>query len=110
MKMYVPILSALEQSIQTGMREGLEAVLEYSNELAPEDEGGIVEGGEVRVDDLTGQVSYKTKKGFPYEVLQHENLELQHPDGGQAKFLETAAAEIDVSEFIANQVRADFGG
>ena len=109
MKIHVPILSVLEQAIQEGMQEGGEAQLERSNELAPKDEFDLVDGGEVRVDDLTMQVSYKGR-GFPYEVLQHENLELQHPNSGEAKFLESAAAEVKVEDYVAARARAAFGG
>ncbi len=109
MKFHTPILNEVETAAQEGLREGLEALLERSNELAPEDEGELIDSGEVRIDDLTGQVSYKGR-GFPYEILQHENLELEHPNGGEAKFLESAAFEVDVHEYVAARMRAKLGG
>lgn len=109
MKFHIPILTTLEAAAQAGLREGMEAMLELSNELAPEFSGEMIDGGEVRIDDLTGQVSYKNA-GYPYVIDQHENLELQHPNGGQAKFLETASVEVDVSKFIAAHVKGALDG
>lgn len=109
MKFHIPILSTLEEAAQAGLSEGMEAMLERSNELAPELSGEMIDGGAVRIDDLTGQVSYKAI-GYPYVVDQHENLELQHPNGGQAKFLETAADEVAVEKFIAARVRGVLDG
>ena len=104
MATYTPIASLYDKAIQAGLSEGMDAILERSNELAPEFEGELINSGETRVDDLTGQVSYKSI-GYPYVVDQHENLELKHPRGGQAKFLETAAHEVDVQSILLKHVR-----
>ena len=106
MKFYTPVLSAVEQAAQTGLREGMQATLERSNELAPKDDEDLVKSGAVRIDDLTGQVSYSSV----YASWQHENLEWKHEDGGQAKFLEQAADEVDVAAFIAARTQEALGG
>lgn len=109
MKIYTPVLSVLEEAHRDGMVKGLDAVLERSNELAPEFSGDLKVSGQIDVEDLTGRVSYDSP-GYHYILDQHENLEFEHPNGGQAKFLETAAAEVDVTKYIADEVRQRFGG
>jgi hypothetical protein len=37
------------------------------------------------IDVIAGQISYNS----PYAVYQHEDLALNHPNGGEAKYLET---------------------
>lgn len=106
MKFYTPVLSTLEQSTQDGIRDGMSAMLERSNELAPKDDLDLVKSGAVRVDDLTGQVSYSAV----HAPWQHENLDFVHEGGGQAKFLEQAAAEINVAAYIAARNREAFSG
>lgn len=106
MKFYTPVLSTLEQAAQDGLRDGMKAMLERSNELAPKDDLDLVKSGAVRVDDLTGQVSYSAF----HAPFQHEDLEFVHPNGGQAKFLEQAADEVDVASYIAARTREDLGG
>lgn len=103
--MLTPILSTIEQAARDGLREAGKAVLKRSNELAPKDDGDLVKSGRVIVDDLTVQVSYKAI----HARLQHENLDWQHADGGQAKFLEAAADEVDIGRVVAEKVRAALG-
>ena len=106
MKIHTPILSTVERAVQEGMRKAGEATLERARELSPTETGKSDESGFVAVDDLTTQVGFKSF----ISRIQHENLEYQHPDGGQPKFLETAAAEIDVEQIIARSVREALGG
>ena len=101
--------SQFDEAIQAGLKEGGEAVLARSDEMVPVHDGEIVNSGEVRLDDLTVQVSYKTT-GYPYEVDQHEKLELNHPNGGQAKFLETASLEVNIGDYVEKHVKAAFDG
>jgi len=53
--------------------------------------------------DLESQVTTDS----PYAVAQHENLHFQHPNGGQAKYLETALLDTkgEVVQIIAAQMR-----
>lgn len=105
MKMLKPILTTVEQGVQDGFKTGGKAMLARSRELSPEDEGDLKKQGFVVVDDMTLQVGYDSF----IARIQHENLEYEHDDG-QAKFLETAAAEVDVESYVADSIRARFGG
>lgn len=106
MKMLIPVLSVLEKAAQDGVRDTAKATLKRARELSPTLTGESDRSGFVRVDDLTAQV------GFTDLVsrLNHENLDWSFPSGGQAKFLETAADEVDMEAIVAARVRAAFGG
>ena len=108
MKMLVPILSIVEQAAQAGVREVAERTLERSNELSPTLTGESDESGFVDVDDLTAQVGYTSF----VSLRQHEILDYNHPRGGEPKFLEKAAAEMEpqVEQVMAAKVRAALGG
>ena len=106
MKFHTPILSAVEAAVQDGLRDAAKATLKRARELSPTDTGRSDKSGFVVVDDLTAQVGFTS----PISRLQHENLDYQHADGGQAKFLEAAADEVDVSRIIADGVRRALGG
>lgn len=106
MKMHVPILTEVEKASQDGLRKGTRAVLARARVLSPTESGASDKTGFTRVDDLTGQVGFTSL----VSMLQHENLDNVHENGEQAKFLETAAAEIDVAEFIALEVGKVLGG
>lgn len=106
MKMEKPILSLVDKAAQDAMRKGGRDVLKRSNELAPKDDGDLIKSGGVRVDDLTVQVSYTAA----HARFQHENLDYSHTDGGQAKFLEQAADEINIEAIAAAAVREALRG
>lgn len=103
---YKPILSMVEKAAQDAMRETGRKMLKRSNELAPVDDRDLVKSGKVVVDDLSVSVRYTA----PHAVFQHEHLDWEHDDGGSAKFLETAADEIDIGEEVAARVRGALGG
>lgn len=102
--MHTPILSTTEKAAQEGLRKGMRALLARARELSPTDSGDSDKSGFTRVDDLTGQVGFTSL----VSLLQHENLDWQHPDGGQPKFLEAAAAEVHVEEYVAAEIRKAF--
>jgi len=104
-KMLKPILTTVEQGVQDGFKAGGKAMLNRSRELSPEDAGELKREGFVVVDDMTLQVGYDS---FVARI-QHENLDYEHDDG-QAKFLEAAADQIDIETYIADGIRARFGG
>lgn len=108
MKFYLPVLNALEQAAQDGLVEVAEMHLDRSNELIPRDTGETAESGFTDVEDLTAKVGYSSF----IARLQHEDLDNQHPRGGQAKFLETAADELrpTIGPTIAKHVRAALDG
>ncbi|MFP7833132.1 hypothetical protein [Marisediminicola sp. LYQ134] len=102
---HTPIAALIEQATKEGLREGGKQTLKRARELSPSDSGDSDRSGFSLVDDLTMQVGFRSL----VSRLQHENLEYQHPNGGQPKFLETAAAEIDVTAIIAAKVRSALG-
>lgn len=106
MKQHTPLLGPIEQAAQNGLRAGSKAMLARARELAPRDDDDLVKSGGVRVDDLTAQVSFTAF----HARFQHEDLDYEHPNGGQAKFLEQAAAEIAVEQYVADYIAEALGG
>ena len=99
-------LRVLEGVVMNALVDLAEHGLEEANRIAPIEEGTLVRSGQVSRDDRGGRVavSYDTA----YAVVQHEDTQLRHDDGRQAKFLEDAmltkvapAAE----RFLADRVR-----
>lgn len=106
MKMHLPILSTVEQAAQDGMRAAGREVLARARDLSPTDTGASDKSGFVAVDDLTVQIGFKSL----VSKLQHENLDWEHPKGGQPKFLEAAVDEVDIGSVIADHVRESLDG
>lgn len=88
-----------------GLFLGTEHVLQVSNSQVPIEEATLERSGVASVDSdkLVGAVSYDTQ----YAVKQHEDLELQHDAGRNAKYLENAFnSERDVViQIIADEIR-----
>lgn len=105
-KMHVPVLTVLEQAAQDGLRVGMRHILKRARELSPTDTGDSDKSGFTRIDDLTGQVGFTSL----VSRLQHEDLDATHSNGEQAKFLETAATEVDVAGIIAAKTRDALSG
>lgn len=82
------IQGLMREAAVKALKEGGELILDESNQIAPIDEGTLINSGNVRVDesDLTVIVSYDV----PYAVRQHYDLELAHKNGRQALFLQKA--------------------
>lgn len=84
-------LLAFEHGAANGLRLAGEHVLQVSNGRVPLLEGTLERSGrvsdpEVDGESVVGAVSYDT----PYAVRQHEETDYHHPDGRQAKYLESA--------------------
>jgi len=105
-KMHAPILTLVEKAAQDGLKEAAKQTLKRARDLSPTLTGESDKSGFVAVDDLTVQVGFTS----PVSVWQHENLDYQHPRGGTAKFLEGAAAQVDVTAIIAAAARQVLGG
>ncbi len=89
-----------EPAIKDGLKEWAEAVETLSNEYAPKDTEELVDSSGRHVDDLTGQVFYTAD----HARIVHEDLDAEHPHGGDAKFLERAADEIDGTAILAKHI------
>lgn len=80
----------------------------------PEKTGKLKESVKVRVSrdkrrpGLFAQASARNR-GYDYALIQHENLSYNHPNGGQAKFLESAFVEgvERIERRIEQEVRYD---
>lgn len=71
-----------------------EIIIADSNELVPVDEGTLRASAVVQLPEMTSD-GVEVALGYggaasDYAIVQHEALDFAHPNGGQAKFLETA--------------------
>lgn len=94
------VRAAVKNAAQQAGREGGAELLARSNERVPVDTGELRSSGTVTPTDDGSIISYDT----PYAVKQHEDMALNHPRGGQAKFLE---ATIDQDGDLYLQKLAD---
>ncbi|MEU3476471.1 hypothetical protein [Rhodococcus sp. NPDC006774] len=78
---------AITEAAQTGIYEAAEALLDQAIEKTPVQDGILRASGRATQEGLDAAVSFNT----PYAVKQHEELGYQHPNGGQAKYLEVPA-------------------
>jgi len=105
-KMHGRIKTVVEQGSVTGLRAGGREVLKEARDRVPVDDGDLRKSGRVVTDDLDVTVKFTA----PHAALVHEKTDLNHPNGGQAKYLESAALEVDVAEAVARAVRKQLGG
>lgn len=105
MKMLLPILTAVEKAAQAGLKDVARATLKESNARIPRESGATAKSGFTASEDLTAQVGYRSKVA----AIQHENLDYQHPQGGEAKFLERAAADVDVEGIMVARMKRELG-
>lgn len=107
MKMHRPMSNVVEPAAAAGLREGARAVLRDAKERVPVEDGGLRKsGGFSARDPLEVHVSFSA----PHAWLQHEKVEYEHPNGGEAKYLENAALATDIAQPVADHVRAVLGG
>lgn len=99
-------LRKVRDAAMSAMEDLGEHVLEESNRVVPIEEGTLQRSGNVSSDRGAGKVriGYDT----PYAVRQHEDMDLRHDEGRQAKFLEDAVlgAAPKAGDFIASKMRA----
>lgn len=97
----------LERGSARGLTLALEHVLAVSNERVPIEYGDLERSGIVSVsaDGDEGAVSYST----PYAVPQHEELDYEHNEGRQAKYLESAIydEQATVRRIIAAELKGE---
>ena len=100
--------TALErEGAERGLYLWAEYVLEQAVNIVPLREGTLMRSGVASPPDpgtLKSAVSFDT----PYAVVQHENLTFHHPNGRQAKYLETPLnASGDVGKMlVAREIEA----
>lgn len=95
--------TAAQRGAERGIALAAEHVLQLSRERVPLEEGTLERSGVASRSGLTAAVSYDTV----YAVRQHEELDWQHAEGRQAKYLESALIDSvdEVPEIVAAQVR-----
>ena len=76
----------VEKAAMKGLRKLGEEILTEAKELCPVDSGTLRQSGSVRANskNKTVEISFNT----PYALKQHEEMSYNHPNGGQAKYLE----------------------
>lgn len=69
-----------------GMKVTAQNILGESQKLVPVDTGTLQRSGVIKTDNekQVTTISYNT----PYALKQHEDASLNHPNGGEAKYLE----------------------
>ncbi len=85
-------------------------VLEPAQETHDRPSGELRDTAEVTMYPVTKRAALRY--GTAYAAYQHERMDLKHPTGGQAKYLESAMLEKadHVAETIAAHVREVTGG
>jgi hypothetical protein len=79
----------IDKVVNKQLKKTGEEILIDSQMLAPIDTGLMVNSTEVAVKDNRVEVRYN----IDYSLYVHEDLTMNHPNGGQAKFLELATLE-----------------
>lgn len=69
-----------------GLHDGAEAILTEAIDETPVDTGTLRRSGTVT--DAPSEEAVYVSFNTPYAVKQHEDLTLNHPRGGKAKYLE----------------------
>lgn len=83
-----------------GLNRAARALLAESLPRVPVDTTDLRNSGtthDATPSDLKSAVTYSatSEDGYPYGIRQHEDLTLNHPHGGEAKFLERPAKEME---------------
>ncbi len=83
----------LPDAVGRELYRDLVGVMFESQKIVPYDEGDLHDSGETDRPQISGgTISVSLHYGggsVDYALIQHENLDYQHPRGGQAKFLES---------------------
>jgi hypothetical protein len=97
------ITATMRTGAELGLKMGAEHILSVSDTRVPLEWGTLAGSGDTSVDYPTAAVTYDTE----YAVPQHERLDYRHPNGRQAKYLETAFADSisECRQIIAAQIR-----
>jgi len=98
---------AITEAAQTGIYEAAEALLDQAIEKTPVQDGILRASGRATQEGNVSAVSFNT----PYAVRQHEELGYQHPNGGQAKYLEVPANSFGetMESIVAQAIVRDTG-
>lgn len=105
-------VTAMKVGAYRGLKEWADIVLDTSQALVPVDIGELETSGKVSGDNgsLTVAVFYDT--GNLYAIRQHEDTSLNHPNGGQAKYLEQPFNELAplLQSVLADEIKKEIAG
>lgn len=105
------LVGAVREAAVEALQAAGELIADEADRRIPRDSGELAQSRKVDVDAgrLVVDITYGGRGGLPqaYAIRQHEDLDLQHPRGGQAKYLEQALEEHkdDVFQMIADDIR-----
>ena len=101
------VLAGMQAGKQRGLRMAAEAILEESNERVPFRDGHLKTSGNTAVSGDQAAVGYSSV----YAARQHEEVGWNHPNGGQAKYLETAftAKSDEALQVLAQAIKTGIG-
>lgn len=103
--------SAVEDAITRGAEDGVYEAAQILQDLAvqrtPIQDGILRASARATSEGLDAAVSFNT----PYAVRQHEELGYQHPNGGEAKYLERPANQFMplMETIIAQAIQREAG-
>jgi hypothetical protein len=99
---------ATEAASRRALQLGAEHILTEANDRVPHEYGDLMRSGDVDTgEDISGELAASISYDTPYAVMQHENLDLEHKNGREAKWLErTMNDEMDeVQAFMARELK-----
>ena len=98
---------------ENALRKGAEHILTEANDRVPHEYGDLMRSGDVDAgeDIMSGGLAATISYDTPYAVMQHENLDLEHKNGREAKWLErTMNDEMNaVQTYMANELKRTMG-
>lgn len=109
-------ISRIREGAARGLTRAAKALLAESQARVPVDSGDLRKSGathDATPAELVARVTYNahSEDGFPYGIVQHENLSFKHPHGGEAKFLERPAIEMEhqLMGVVAQEIKRSVG-
>lgn len=101
------VVAGMQAGKQQGLRMAAEGILNESNARAPIQTGALRASGSTAVSGNQAAVGYS----IVYAARQHEEIGWNHPNGGQAKYLETAvtAKASEAQQVIAQAIKNGMG-
>lgn len=107
------LIRALPNEIKDALEEESKLILIEAQRRTPVKTGALRDSGKLQDPVKVGhEMAQPITFGDPtpyYAIYVHENLEAQHPNGGQAKFLESAVndAAPGLSTRIGNRIKLE---
>lgn len=96
--------------LREAMIEALRPAFEETQDRVPVKSGKLKASGRISVrageKQLTAKILYGGD-GVPYALIVHENLEHDHPNGGQAKYVESVVRSYPFAQHLAGLIKLD---